>query len=95
MRHKLITIAIVAILALGIQFGMSGILSNYEGTDDQSVSTIQQINPDFNPIINPLWEPKSDHQETLMFGLQTFIGASVIGLYIVYSERKKKANSCK
>ncbi len=95
MKSKLITILIMAIVALSIQFGMSGILSRYEGTDDQSVNVIQQIDPNFNPISNSLWEPQNDNQESFLFAIQTFIGITVIGLYILYSERKKKANSCK
>ncbi|WP_068473941.1 energy-coupling factor ABC transporter substrate-binding protein [Saccharicrinis aurantiacus] len=88
-------VGIAVVAAVLFQIGMADTLSLFDGTDDQSVEVIQQIDASFEPIFEPFWEPGSDKAETLLFALQTLIGVGIIGAYIIYSEKRKKAKACK
>lgn len=76
------------LVAFALQFGLSSLLTGFEGTDDQAVNLIQQIDPAYKPWASHLWEPGSDAMETIMFGLQTAIGLTIIVSYFIIRKHK-------
>ncbi len=65
--------------------------SEFEGADDQAEGVIEEINPDYEPWAEPLWEPPSGEIESLLFSVQVAIGAGAIGyIFGVLKERRKK-----
>lgn len=82
-------IAVIIIFPLIIKSG-----SEFEGADDQAGDIIGEINPDYKPWAEPLWEPPSGEVESLLFSLQVAIGAGAIG-YILgsFKEKRKIANN--
>lgn len=68
--------------------------SEFEGADGQAEGIIEQINPDFEPWAEPLWEPPSGEVESLLFSVQVAIGAGAIGYILgMFKERKKLVNN--
>ena len=68
--------------------------SEFEGADDQAEGVIEEINPDYEPWAEPLWEPPSGEIESLLFSLQVAIGAGAIGyIFGVLKERRKVATN--
>lgn len=63
--------------------------SEFEGADGQAEGLIGEINPDYEPWFEPLWEPPSGEIESLLFSLQVAIGAGFVG-YVLGSFREKK-----
>ncbi|MCG4586012.1 energy-coupling factor ABC transporter substrate-binding protein, partial [Anaerosalibacter bizertensis] len=56
---------------------------------DQAEGVIEEINPDYEPWFESLWEPPSGEIESLLFSVQVAIGAGVIG-YILGNMKGKK-----
>lgn len=63
--------------------------SEFGGADDQAGDIIAEMDPDYEPWAEPLWEPPSGEVESLLFSLQVAIGAGVMG-YILGMFREKK-----
>ena len=61
--------------------------SDFGGTDDSGGDVIGDIDPDYEPWFQSLWEP-SGETETLLFCLQTAIGAVIIGYFIGVNHQK-------
>lgn len=63
----------------------------FGGADDQIQDTVKEVNKDYVPWFNHVWEPPSGEIESLLFAVQAAAGAGFIGYYI---GRKKnvKAN---
>ena len=80
---------IIMIVPLFIKKG-----AEFEGADDQAEDVIGEIDPDYEPWFDALWEPPSGEIESLLFSVQVAIGAGLIG-YIFGSmkEKKKLANN--
>jgi cobalt/nickel transport protein len=56
--------------------------ASYSGSDDQGGELIEQIQTGYKPWIQPWWQPPSSEIESLLFSVQTGLGALVIGYYI-------------
>ncbi|NLV75846.1 MAG: energy-coupling factor ABC transporter substrate-binding protein [Tissierellia bacterium] len=68
--------------------------AEFEGADDQAEDVIGEINPDYEPWFDALWEPPSGEIESLLFSLQVAIGAGVIGyIFGMMKERRKIATN--
>lgn len=50
----------------------------YGGSDDAASEQIEALNPEYEPWFESLWEPPSGEVESLLFGLQSAIGAGAI-----------------
>ena len=82
--NKRIWFVVIAIaLAILLQFALALIVGSFEGTDDQAVSLIQDIAPEYQPWVNHLWALESDLGETLLFALQAAIGVGTITYFLV------------
>lgn len=61
--------------------------SEFGGTDDGGGDVIEEIDPDYEPWFNSIWEP-SGELSTLFFCLQTAIGSLIIGYFIGINRQK-------
>ncbi|WNY26981.1 energy-coupling factor ABC transporter substrate-binding protein [Methanolapillus ohkumae] len=101
MKFKLEYLLILVLLAFAIFFVYQTFISDSEfgGADGQAEDYINEINPDYEPIAEPLWEPPGGETESLLFCLQGAIGALIIGWFFGYyyalSKIKKDAKKSK
>lgn len=80
----LLTIVLIItplIIKKGAEFG---------GADGQAEDAIVEMNPDYEPWFESLWEPPSGEIESLLFSTQAAIGAGVIAYFFGYMRGKKK-----
>lgn len=70
----LVIIAIIAIVPLIIKQG-----AEFGGADGQAGEAIMEIQPDYEPWVESLYEPASGEIESLLFALQAALGAGVLG----------------
>ena len=64
--------------------------AEFGGADDQAEDVIGEINSDYEPWFEPLWEPPSGEIESLLFSLQVAIGAGAIGYILGIMKEKKR-----
>lgn len=67
--------------------------SEFGGADGQAEDAIVEINPDYEPWFESLWEPPSGEIESLLFSTQAALGAGVIAYFFGYMRGKKKSAS--
>lgn len=68
--------------------------SEFEGADGQAEDIIVEINPDYKPWAEPIWEPPSGEVESLLFSVQVAIGAGVFGYIMgMFKEKRKNAHN--
>lgn len=87
-KTNLLLILLVVSIAIVPLIFMSG--SEFEGADDQAEDVISEINPNYEPWAEPLWEPPSGEVESLLFSLQVAIGAGAIGYILGTLKEKRK-----
>lgn len=91
-KKNLWLILIVIVIILVPLIFMGG--SEFSGADDQAEDVIGEINPDYEPWFESLWEPPSGEIESLLFSLQVAIGAGAMGyIFGVMKGKKKVANN--
>lgn len=82
----IVAIALVPLIFMGD--------SEFEGADGEAEGVIEEMNPNYEPWFEPLWEPPSGEIESLLFSLQVAIGAGTIGYILgMFKEKKKIANN--
>ena len=82
----LILLAIIIIITpLFIKKG-----AEFEGADDQAEDVINEINSDYEPWFDSIWEPPSGEIESLLFSLQVAIGAGIIGYIFGMMKEKRR-----
>lgn len=86
--NLLLLLLVVAIIILPMIVNPN---AAYEGADGEGEDLIGEINPDYEPWFEPLWEPPSGEVESLLFSLQVAIGAGTMGYILgTFKEKKKK-----
>lgn len=65
--------------------------AEFAGADGQIITVIGEVNPNYEPWIEPLWEPPSGEIESLLFALQAALGAGTICYIIGFWHGKRKA----
>lgn len=86
-NNWILLLLVVAITLIPLVF-MSD--SEFEGADGQAEEVIGEINPDYEPWTEPLWEPPSGEIESLLFSLQVAIGAGTMGYVLGTLKEKRK-----
>ena len=85
------TVVILAMTPLVILKG-----AEFGGSDDKAEGVIKEINPEYKPWFNSLFELPSSEVESLLFATQAGLGAGfvgyVIGLYKGRSEKQQHQN---
>lgn len=94
MKKNIGLILLCVVIVVGsLMIGKNG---EFGGADDQIEEKIAEINGDYEPWAEPLWEPPSGEIESLLFATQAALGAGFIGYYIGVKKnpnREKKSNS--
>lgn len=62
--------------------------AEYEGADDQAQDVIAEIAPEYKPWFSNIYEPPSGEIESLLFSVQSALGAGIIGYYLGSKKRK-------
>lgn len=99
MKFKVEYLLIIALVIFAAVFVYATLISDSEfgGADGAAEDLIYELNPDYEPIAEPLWEPPGGETESLLFCLQGAIGALIIGLFFGYyyamSKCKKQTRS--
>lgn len=62
----------------------------FGGADDKAKEVVANLQPDYTPWAQPLWNPPSSEIATLLFSLQAALGAGVIGYYLGYLKGRRK-----
>lgn len=97
-RRNLCKINLLLLLAV-VVLAVAPILllqdAEFAGADGQAVDIIAEVNPNYQPWFEPLWEPPSGEIESLLFAVQAAIGAGFICYWIGYMRgRRKVENDC-
>ena len=86
MKKNMFLLAIVILLAIIPLFIQKG--SEFSGADGQAETAITEINQNYQPWFQSIWEPPGGETESLLFALQAAIGAGVIGYFIGFTRGK-------
>ena len=91
-KKKVITILIlVALCAVILVFPLMTIKdSEFGGADGAAEEAIAVVDPDYEAWADPILEPPGGETESLLFCLQTALGAIVIGFGFGYLVARKK-----
>jgi cobalt/nickel transport protein len=78
---------IVAFAALFLYEQNAQTQAKWEGSDDQGSAAIEATG--YTPWIQPLWTPPSTEVESLLFSIQSGLGAFVIGYFFGFYRGKR------
>lgn len=84
----ILAVIVLAVVPLFISQG-----AEFGGADGEAETAITEINPDYTPWFQPLFEPPSGEIESLLFALQAVIGASFIAYFFGYKHGQRQARS--
>ena len=92
MKYRLeiiFVVFIVAFAALFLYAQAAQSQAHWEGSDDQGSAAIEATG--YTPWIQPLWTPPSSEVESLLFSIQSGLGAFVIGYFFGFYRGKRDA----
>jgi cobalt/nickel transport protein len=93
MKKRTISLLLVCLLlVVGSYLVGSSKNGEFGGADDQIEDTIAEVNEEYEPWFESLWEPPSGEIESLLFALQAAIGAGFIGYYVGKKQNAKINN---
>ncbi|NFL35180.1 energy-coupling factor ABC transporter substrate-binding protein [Clostridium botulinum] len=80
-KKSIILLLIISLLliVLPLVFNPAG---EFAGADDQAGDVITEMNEDYEPWFESIWEPPSGEIESLLFCSQAALGAGFIGYFI-------------
>lgn len=87
-RNKNILLLIVTVILIITPLILNS-TAEYGGADGEAESLISEINPNYKPWFNSLYEPPSGEIESLLFSTQAAIGAGIIGYFLGCKKGKK------
>lgn len=91
MRKNLFLLLLCILLVL-FSLNMGSKKGNFEGADVQVEGKITEINNDYKPWFNSIWEPPSGEVESMIFALQAALGAGFVGYYIGRKKNVQNSN---
>ena len=90
-KQVILILVLVALCAAILVFPLMTIQdSEFSGADGAAEEAIAVVNPDYEPWADPILEPPGGETESLLFCLQTALGAIVIGYGFGYLVARKK-----
>lgn len=87
-RNKNILLLILTVILIITPLILNS-TAEYGGADGEAESLISEINPNYKPWFNSLYEPPSGEIESLLFSTQAAVGAGIIGYFLGYKKGKK------
>ncbi len=89
-QNWMLVIGVVVLAVIPLAF----VRGEYGGSDDQAKKAITEIQPDYKPWFNHLFEPASAEIASLLFATQAALGAGAIGYAIgLYKGRSQSQKS--
>jgi len=79
-KNLMLLLAVIALAVLPLIIHAGGD-AEFSGADSQAEGVISEIQPDYQPWFNSIWEPPSGEIESLLFALQAAAGAGLLGFY--------------
>ena len=67
--------------------------TDFAGADGAAEEIVQELDPDYEPIAQPILEPPGGETESLLFCLQAALGAGVLGFGFGWLAARKKYQS--
>ena len=64
--------------------------TDFAGADGEAEAVVQELDPDYVPIAQPILEPPGVETESLLFCLQAALGAGVLGFCFGWLAARKK-----
>lgn len=92
MSKKNITIIIICIVLIIAPFFLAS-NGEFQGADGQAGDLITEIDGDYEPWFESLWQPPSGEVESFLFSMQAALGAGFIGYYIAKKKYDKTNKS--
>ena len=90
-KKQILTIVVLLVVcALIVVVPLMTLDSDFGGADGAAEELISQVDPDYEPWAESLIELPGGETETLLFCLQTALGAVVIGFGFGYLVARKK-----
>lgn len=65
--------------------------SEFGGADGRASEVVEEMNEDFEPWFQPLWEPPGGETESLLFAFQAALGSGVIFFCIGYLKGRNES----
>lgn len=75
-KNAILFVLLVILIAVPLAFLGS---SEFSGSDGQGADAVSEIDADYEPWAEPLWEPPSGEIESLLFCVQAAFGAGIVG----------------
>ncbi len=88
-KNVILLLLVVAIAVIPLIF----IPGEYGGSDDQATDVIAEQAPEYEPWFASLYEPPSGEVESLLFCVQTAIGAGIAGFILGRLTAKKQSDT--
>lgn len=88
LKKNLLLLSIVVLLAIIPLFIQKN--AEFGGADGEAEAAISEINKEYEPWFEAIWEPPSGEIESLLFVLQAAIGAGFIGYFIGFTRGRHK-----
>ena len=94
MKAKNVILIILVVLIAVFPLLIKG-NAEFAGADAEAEEAITQVQPEYEPWLESLWEPPSGEVESLLFALQAAIGAGFIGYYFGFVKGRKENEKAK
>ncbi|SFG24219.1 cobalt/nickel transport protein [Desulfotomaculum arcticum] len=88
-KNMLLLFVVVALVVFPLVYQNN---AEFEGADGKAEEAITDIQPEYEPWFNSIWEPPSGEIESLLFVLQGALGAGVVCYYLGYLKGRKKVD---
>ncbi|MCR4442786.1 MAG: energy-coupling factor ABC transporter substrate-binding protein [Peptococcaceae bacterium] len=88
-RKNIVLLGLVVVLAVFPLLVVHD--SDFGGADGAAKEKILEINPQYVPWFDSIWEPPGGETESLLFAVQAALGAGFLGYYIGLRRGQKKA----
>lgn len=86
-KNFMLLLAVLALCFLPLALGGG---AEFLGADGQAQELITNINPQYQPWFDSLWEPQSSEVESFIFALQAALGSGFLGYYFGFIRGKQK-----
>lgn len=92
MKRQTLTFVILAVVVVFLMFSPLWLLRGGEfgGADEKATEVITEVQPEYEPWFNVIWEPPSGEVESLLFALQAALGAGFVGYFLGYQKAKQE-----
>jgi len=92
MQNLLLLLAFVGLVSLSLWWPVRQGADGFAGTDGQATEEITRLKPEYEPWVQPLWQPPGAQVESLLFSVQAALGAGLLGYLLgVMRQRSKDA----